>query len=401
MHDFIPVGTCVRFDGLSDVWRVEDCRPSQDDKTYFLRVNNLAGRVFQHEISTSLKLCDLPTPVKRENFFIPQTACPLCGANIRESISRFAVQQLFWKINIVECTECHLFFKEQFPSPDFLRHIYSQDYVHYAVEDKEPIDSLLESRVRRMGSPAGRHLDYGCAAGSFVSAAIHYGWDSYGADPFLPEKTVSTVPKNRLFRYDAASYEVDADTVNKMGCFNCISMWAVVEHLTAPDATFRNIAALLHPSGLLILNAPNPESIVARRDGSRWKLALLLEHLLFWSPACIAQVAGKYGLKLLRISICGSPYPFGRESPSQSAQGLHRLPFECFELSTVQRADDSGFDTTSSFNGERKTFWRKIASRSMRHILGNNMSSKRVDILRKIISSTHIGDHIEVVLQKI
>ena len=401
MYNFIPAGTCVRFDGAPDVWHVENCRLAQDGKTYFLRASNLAGEIVEHEILLSVKPTELPIPVSKETFFIPKTACPLCGADSRNSISRFNVQQLFWKINVVECTGCHLFYKKEIPSPEFLKHIYSQDYVHYAADDKEPVDSLLESRVRRMGTPGGRHLDYGCASGSFVHAASHYGWDSYGADPFLPDKTVCGVPKSRLFRYDAASSEVDADTVKKMGRFNCISMWAVLEHLTTPDATFRNIASLLHPGGLLIFNAPNPESIVARRDGSRWKLALLLEHLLFWSPTCIAQVAARYGLKVLRISVCGSPYPFGREDPSQSAQGLRHFPFECFDLTTVQKTLDVELDINSSSVNEGKTTWRQTLSMSVRHILGNNMSYNRVDLLRKIISATHIGDHIEVVLQKI
>lgn len=398
MYDFIPVGTCVRFDGTPDIWRVEGCRPSQDGKTHFLRAINLAGRVDEHEISGSFKLAELPTPVKREDFFIPQTTCPLCNADVRNAPSRFAVQQLFWKLNVVECPECHLFFKEEFSAPDFLKHIYSQDYVHYAADDNEPDDSLLESRVRRMGSPSGRHLDYGCGSGSFVHAARHFGWDSYGADPFLPDVTVRGVPKDRLSRFDAAS--PGADAVNRIGRFNCITMWAVLEHLTTPDVTFRNIVSLLEPGGILVFNAPNPESIVARRDGSQWKLALLLEHLLFWSPACVTQVATRYGLKIRRISICGSPYPFGREAPSQAAQGLRRLPFECLDLPTVQMATGARLHVKSVSIAKRIP-WHQRASQSLRYILGNNLSSYRADTLRKIIGATRIGDHIEVVLQKI
>lgn len=397
MNDFIPAGTCMRFEGAPDVWYVQDCRPTQNGKSHLLRAINLAGKVIEQEILGSLKLGDLPAPIKKVDFFISQKMCPLCGADIQNSVSRFATQQLFWKLNVVECPECHLFFKEEFPKPNFLKHIYSQDYVHHGADGKVPDDSLLESRVRRMGIPCGRHLDYGCGSGLFVHAARHFGWDSYGADPFLPGVTVRDVPKDHLFRFDAAL--LDADTASKIGRFKCITLWAVLEHLTTPDATLSNLVSLLDSGGYLVFNAPNPRSVVARRDGSQWKLALLLEHLLFWSPACIAQIATRYGLKISRLSICGSPYPFGREAPSQTAQGLRQLPFECLVLPALQMATGS-VPQVNSVSTAAGVSWRHSTSQFLQGHLGKNMSSGWADTLRKIINISRIGDHIEVVLQK-
>jgi len=226
-----------------------------------------------------------------------------------------------------------------------------------------------------------------------VQAAIHFGWDSYGADPYLPDTTVPDVPKDRLFRYNAAA--PDADIARRVGRFDCISMWAVLEHLTAPDATFRGILTLLKPGGSLVFNAPNPISIVARRDGGRWQLALLLEHLLFWSPGTVAQMAARYGMKVRRISVCGSPYPFGRDAPCQSSQGLRRLPFRCLDIESLREAAGARSKIVTTAVGNAS---RQLARHTLRRFVVGNFSSWRAAILRQMIGILRIGDHIEVVL---
>jgi len=357
----------------------------------------MGGDVDERRISfDTVWLAELPPPVERENFFAPQAVCPFCSADSRKAIPRFAVQQLFWKLNVIECQACKLCYKEAFPTAKFLLSIYGRDYPHFEAGNAGSDSSVFKSRVRRMGCPKGRHLDYGCGVGSFVGAAMHFGWDSYGADPYLPEKTVPGVPKERLFLFNAAT--LDADVVRRIGRFDCISMWAVLEHLPAPDATIRGILTMLNPGGILIFNAPNPGSMVARRDGGRWQLAILLEHLLFWSPDTVVQMAARHGMKVLRISVCGSPYPFGRDASSQSSQGLRGLPFQCLNIESLDHKVGSPSKVVTMAGDN---VFRQRVHQTLRQLMVGPSSSWRETILRQFISIVGIGDHIEAVLQKI
>lgn len=386
----ISTGTAFCFEGDPQPWLVEQVSPGANADTCRARLCNLAGTVVERTIGAWVDGTEPPVFLTRESFFVPQTACPFCGAASRDATPRFAVQQLFWKLQILACPACGLCYKEAFPSPALLAHIYRRDYALFAVGDTHDV-SMFASRVRRMGRPRGRHLDYGCGAGSFVQAAQDAGWNSYGADPFLPSETVHGLSRDRLFRLDVA----DAGAAGQLGLFDCISMWAVAEHLTRPETTLRAVVSLLKPGGTLLFNAPNPDSLVARRYGSEWLLALLIEHVVFWPPSAIERLANRYGLRLQRMRICGSPFPLGRGVPSQTTQGLRDLPFHCLKCLSASNGENRSVNETKMTSRQKTQ-----PSITTRFLLGRNLSSWQADILRRLIHGLRLGDHMEVVLER-
>lgn len=306
--------------------------------------------------------------------------CPLCGE--RQAQVRFSVIQFFWQIPVVECGRCGLLYKKEVPRPPLLGCLYSDGYVHCRV-DPPSEDELraLVPRVRRLGHPPGRHLDYGCGTGAFVAAASGAGWDSYGCDPYLPAIPETHPVCRRLCRAGPAS-------LDDFGQFQAISIWAAVEHMTAPLAAFRALARCLETGGRLVFNCPNGASVVALRDGSRWAMALLLEHHIFMTPRSIQWLAGDTGLGVARIRKCGSPYPFGRSSASATAQGL-RPAVLGGERASIRLRDPLQ---------ARETPARMGLAMVTSAVAAVGMSDRCSVWLRPVIEWLGIGDHIEATL---
>ena len=307
--------------------------------------------------------------------------CPLCGNNVPTTGERFVIQQLDLQVRVVECPVCGLVYKEYVPSEILTSAIYGGDYVHYKQADGAS-EKSSEERVGRMGRPSGlRHLDYGCGGGGLTRCAMRLGWDSYGVDPFLPECLSSGPHGARFFKASAES-----GLIRKIGAFDRISMWAVIEHLNQPLATFQGLAGCLKPGGRILFNAPNADSLIARRNGASWGIALLLEHLTFWTEKSIRYLAQQAGLDIVAIKRCGTPYPFGKSVPSWRSFGLREplgetaIQFEKLETSDLR---------TGSVQGRILQFGQLIA----RDALAGRF-------FRLALQLFGIGDHFYAVFQK-
>jgi SAM-dependent methyltransferase len=320
------------------------------------------------------------TEIMSESLFYKKTACPLCGANVPASGERFAIRQLDVQVRVVECPVCGIVYKEFVPSENLTNTIYSAEYVHYAQAEGAG-EKSSEERVKRMGRSSGRrHLDYGCGGGGLVRCALRQGWDSYGADPFLPDCLTEGPQKERFLKASAES-----GLLRNLGVFDVVSLWAVIEHLNQPLATFQGLAHSLKPGGKMFLNAPNADSLVARRKGACWGIALLLEHSTFWTEKALRYAAERSGLEVRWLKKCGTPYPFGVSIPSWSSFGL-RTPHDEKVESGCGLPDK---DATGSLLRFVSLAGQRMARTT---VIGN--------VLRFGLSVLGTGDHYYVVLQK-
>jgi SAM-dependent methyltransferase len=283
-------------------------------------------------------------------------------------------------------------YKDPIASTMLLTHLYSNDYTHFVSRESD-VDNLSihRSRVERLGKVRGRHLDYGCGAGRFVEAALLAGWDSFGGDPFLPDTIASSPLRGRLFRFDAA----DQNTIIKAGKFDCISMWAVIEHLTSFKDTFLGLASMLNPGGTIVFNSPNASSLIAKYSGSSWRMATLIEHIQFCTPLAIKSLAEEYGFKIQRLRICGAPFPFGKGG-GVSDQGLGTFPIPVSRI----MIDDSENGQTAPLLNQNSKIINRVMSCLVRAFLGNTVGQTfSATMIRQLINGLHLGDHIEVTLK--
>jgi 2-polyprenyl-3-methyl-5-hydroxy-6-metoxy-1,4-benzoquinol methylase len=321
------------------------------------------------------------------NFFLKKTlACPLC--NNKTSVDKFLIKQLVWDVQVKKCNLCGMVYKAYIPNDNLLKYIYSPTYIHFNNSDvqqcqKKDNNDVLSSRVKRLGVKTKncRHLDYGCGSGAFVKSSLSAGWDSYGCDPFLPNN-VDILLKDRLYKVDI----LDKEAIDILGYFDVISMWAVTEHLTNPLSTFKEISLMLKPGGRLVFNWPNGDSIIAKKNGNKWSMALLLEHLTFITPKSTKWLADNLDLRLIKISYCGSPYPFGKvENPGLKDQGIEKLPFN--------------IESTELVNNKITPLTKNTSI--LKDMIQNiNQSGNFANFLRSLIHISRLGDHLEVVMQK-
>ncbi len=332
--------------------------------------------------------------VDEEEFLERVPCCPLCQSPDHTASALFSVAQLFWKVDVLRCSVCGMGYKSAKPTSALMRHIYSADYAHF-VPDASAADDLA-SRVKRMGSGLGRHLDFGCGSGSFVLAALRSGWDSYGVDPYAPDLPANHPLQGRLLTHDGDGFPLSVQA----GSFDCITLWAVVEHLTDPCRTFRSLSRLLRPGGRLTFNAPNCTSLAAKSMGPSWYMATLLEHVIMWSPETSAWLAAELGLKLVRQRICGSPYPFGTGGCGLSGQGLRSLPFSVSVMARERPCLEP------EEGGSRERPFRPAST--LRSVLGamgrlaraRKSDSALMNLMRGAIHMSRLGDHVEVTLEK-
>lgn len=200
-------------------------------------------------------------------------------------------------VRVVQCSRCHLAWQAPMPEPARVRQAYDR------LEDERYIDETsgrrrslkrglrLIHRYHR-GEP-GRLLDVGCATGIFLELAAEAGWSVVGLEPsrWLFERARRQLGDrvvNRTFE------EAGLDERS----FDAVTLWDVLEHLVDPVAAIARCAAVLRPGGLLVLNTPNVDSLIARVMRSKWPL-LLPEHLYYFSPAALDELLRKAGFTVL------------------------------------------------------------------------------------------------------
>jgi hypothetical protein len=98
----------------------------------------------------------------------------------------------------------------------------------------------------------------------------------------------------------------DASTLIRQDAqFDVISAFEVLEHLRSPGDLLRDARALLTPSGLLYLTTPNFNSLLRHLEGGNFSAICYPDHLCFFSPQSLRQLARKHGLKVARLRTTG------------------------------------------------------------------------------------------------
>jgi len=255
--------------------------------------------------------------------------CTTCASSEIGGYLRAAVGE------VLRCASC----KAVFLSPE--RHetpaesLYSQDYFtereayffHDGVVDGSERESphiadfragldLIEPYV----GPPGSLLDVGCATGSFLSLAKARGWQCRGVE-------VSTFAAARA--RESTGCEIFCGRLSDApfgdSTFDVITMWDLLEHLPVPLEGLQNARRLLKPSGTLLVNTPNENSLlrkVARflyRGSGGWITAPVNRlyhpyHLYYFAADTLTLLFRQAGFELVVMKTKQIPMSRGRIS---------------------------------------------------------------------------------------
>jgi len=281
-------------------------------------------------------------------------SCRVCGAgDPRHKLDKGSIE-------ILECAECGLAWWE--PGPQHRADdVYDAAYfagsgASHGYDDYAGLEASLRASFKRRiariprETPSARLLDVGAAYGVAVSESAAAGWHAAGIEVSTAAARVagSTAP-GRIVAGDGQR------TPFRDACFEAITLWDVLEHLSDPHAAIGEIARLLRPGGRLVLTTGDVGSAVARLSGAGWHLYTLPEHLFFYTRESLRRLLGAHDLEVESMRAEASYYTlgylaerlrktlFGRttEAPTRWPGSTLHIPVNLYDIVTVtaQRSD--------------------------------------------------------------
>ena len=231
------------------------------------------------------------------------TRCEICGSDERRPVAwrpdlMLGGDQLF---HMHECGGCGVLYQHPRPAPAAMEAFYPPEYQPYT--PKLEAESWLRRLDRRYGLrkrcravtrhvERGRLLDIGCATGDFLDEMRRIpGWSVLGIEP-----------GDAAARYAHLQQGLDVveGTLNDSPfadrTFDAVTVWDVLEHVYDPRVVIRNLARLLRPGGVLVINYHNLRAIDRRLFGRFWCGYELPRHLYLFPDELLGKLLAEHGL---------------------------------------------------------------------------------------------------------
>jgi 2-polyprenyl-3-methyl-5-hydroxy-6-metoxy-1,4-benzoquinol methylase len=221
--------------------------------------------------------------------------------------------------DVVRCPDCGALQRDPLPSPEEMESYYSDPtYItggYFEAGGREGPEAeiyrealaLLSSRRRERGlDAAGRVLDVGAGAGTFLELAREAGWEATGIElsPELAERA----------RARSGAHVVQGDVLTatlEQSAFDAITMWDVLEHTTDPGAVLDRARSLLAPGGVLVVFTIDSASLFNVVADVAWRttlgrlaspLELLYDkrHNHYFTAKTLATLLSRHGFRIER-----------------------------------------------------------------------------------------------------
>lgn len=152
-----------------------------------------------------------------------------------------------------------------------------------------------ELKLFREFCPRGRVLDVGCGSGGFLfqlrqrwpSDYELLGTDVSGAPLDYAESRGIPVARGDFLAQDFGGRRFDA-----------VTLWAVAEHLAAPEAFLKKAHTLLNPGGCCFVLVPNLHSLAVRLLGAKYRY-VYPQHLNYFTGTTLAQLGKRSGFRIV------------------------------------------------------------------------------------------------------
>lgn len=167
---------------------------------------------------------------------------------------------------------------------------YTEDYKAALPKLHERFDRHM-ALIGKYGN-GGKLLDVGCGTGYFLAYVKDKrpAWKAYGVEPSAllrrNAQKVSgvTVKKGML---DSIPYPDQA--------FDLVTCYDVLEHSTTLTKNLKELYRVLKPGGLLFIQSPNYDSMMADVTGVRWDWWCIPDHVLHFTSSALSQAMQKSG----------------------------------------------------------------------------------------------------------
>lgn len=231
------------------------------------------------------------------------TYCPVCEqTKFRPLLSCEDHTVSHETFSIEECVTCGFVLTN--PQPDeaeLPRYYTSGAYISHSDKSQNLVDRIykvsrtfaIQWKYRVINNKSLTNpksiLDYGCGTGSFLAYCEQKGMQAAGVEPSPAARTIAG-------KQTSAKLTADLSQINET--FDAITLWHVLEHVSALNETLEMLKGRLHQNGTMFIAVPNHQSSDAKKYNSHWAAYDVPRHLWHFSKATMKKLLEKHQLKL-------------------------------------------------------------------------------------------------------
>jgi SAM-dependent methyltransferase len=228
--------------------------------------------------------------------------CPVCGGLDRVVFSSRMQYEL--ELRTVVCRHCSLVYTDPPPRKELYERFYVEAYADFygRVSASTPnsnstsVPQRIGWQLRQIESmrplERSRLMEIGPGKGAFLWWARQRGAEVMGLEP-----SREFAQNLRSAGLNVIEGKLGDPTISRLGKFDIVAMFHVLEHFFEPVAALKNIRDLLAPDGLLVIEVPN----ILRPFRSLDRFFLRYVHLFQYSPATLCLLLGNCQFSVLKI----------------------------------------------------------------------------------------------------
>jgi 2-polyprenyl-3-methyl-5-hydroxy-6-metoxy-1,4-benzoquinol methylase len=209
-------------------------------------------------------------------------------------------------VPLIACTKCGLMrqgFASRTEKRPFVSYAGEEGRFHQQREDKEAaqIADFLKImlQLEKLLPEKGRLLEIGCAMGTLLNEIRKLGWKVTGVEP---EKRTCEIARNR-YELDVISSTFQEAEIEECS-FDVVLLLHVIEHLPDPETGLSQVARLIRPGGLLVLETPRYDTLSFKLLKGRER-SVIAGHYHYFTRATIRMLVRKSGFEVVRLDSVG------------------------------------------------------------------------------------------------
>jgi SAM-dependent methyltransferase len=206
-----------------------------------------------------------------------------------------------------QCAECKTAFVHPAPSRSALDEFYDRFhrgsdeggwYDEAEIRMARDFPAKVDTVARLAGRPI-RVLDVGCGKGTFVRACLDRDLDAEGIDISRSAVTYAQEVTGVRAHVGDLSEEHSIDIK-----YDCVTLWATIEHLPSPERMLKGIRSALNEGGYLVLDTGIGDDWLDRLLPGVVQWYDPPQHLFVFSRDGISRLLEKNGFRVVSINTC-------------------------------------------------------------------------------------------------
>ncbi|MCK9255379.1 MAG: class I SAM-dependent methyltransferase [Bacteroidales bacterium] len=222
--------------------------------------------------------------------------CEICG---NKDIEKFSLKYDRNDFKISHCQVCEFDFIPQFYRKEIPYENYRDEAVLESVRKGNNYIKFRRHKLRikliKKFKKTGKLYDIGVGWGHFLHAAQVLGFESSGVEiselmyHYASQDLKLNVEHDDFYNLSLAKNNWDV-----------VTMWDVLEHISEPQKAIKKIKEILKQGGLLILQVPQIDSKVAKKQKQNWSM-MSIEHINYFSKKSIKNLLENNGFEIIKI----------------------------------------------------------------------------------------------------